>query len=293
MRRATFRVLSRGQFGDVAISDIEFPYVFSEPHSTYALAILLAGVQNEITVFVNTHRGRGERRGRLEEGLRAEAKVTGCTIKGDDIFLITYEGAPRYKILTSRRTIRRSPTRKVLVPQSDVVIQSCVPAKDALYVQDLDGGIARLRKVTPDGRDLVDQVADGRDDRVDLCRHDARRRARFTAELGAAAGNSGRRGSGAVTDTKLVAKPAIDVSPYASTRIFATAKDGTKVPVSVVYRKDMKRDGSAPAMIDAYGSYGINSDRLFRLALHRVAREGRRVGDGACARRRRVRSRVA
>jgi prolyl oligopeptidase len=53
------------------------------------------------------------------------------------------------------------------------------------------------------------------------------------------------------------------VSPYASTRLFATAKDGTKVPVSVVYRKGMKRDGSAPTLIDAYGSYGITSDAFF------------------------------
>ena len=69
--------------------------------------------------------------------------------------------------------------------------------------------------------------------------------------------------SGAVTATTLVAKPKIDVSSYESTRIFATAQDGTQVPVSVVYRKGLKRDGSAPALIDAYGSYGINSDPYF------------------------------
>jgi len=69
--------------------------------------------------------------------------------------------------------------------------------------------------------------------------------------------------SGAIRDTKLLARPTIDVSKYESTRIFATAKDGTQVPVSVVYRKGMSRDGSAPTMLDAYGSYGISSTAYF------------------------------
>jgi oligopeptidase B len=48
-------------------------------------------------------------------------------------------------------------------------------------------------------------------------------------------------------------------SKYASERVWATAKDGVKIPVSVVYRKDMKKaDGSNPLYVYSYGSYGIN-----------------------------------
>ena len=41
------------------------------------------------------------------------------------------------------------------------------------------------------------------------------------------------------------------------------AKDGTKVPVSIVYRIDTKRDGTAPLYQYAYGSYGISTDPSF------------------------------
>jgi oligopeptidase B len=51
-----------------------------------------------------------------------------------------------------------------------------------------------------------------------------------------------------------------DKSRYASERIYAKARDGTMVPISLVYRKDVKRDGSAPMHLQAYGSYGSSSD---------------------------------
>jgi oligopeptidase B len=48
-----------------------------------------------------------------------------------------------------------------------------------------------------------------------------------------------------------------DPGKYATERLFATARDGVKVPLSVVYRKDFKRDGKAPVYLYGYGSYGF------------------------------------
>jgi len=50
---------------------------------------------------------------------------------------------------------------------------------------------------------------------------------------------------------------------YTSERLFATAKDGTKVPISLVYKKGTKLDGSAPLLLYAYGSYGYSMDAGF------------------------------
>ena len=47
-----------------------------------------------------------------------------------------------------------------------------------------------------------------------------------------------------------------DALQYQSEWVFATAKDGTKVPVSLVYKKGVKKDGSAPCLLTGYGSYG-------------------------------------
>jgi oligopeptidase B len=47
-----------------------------------------------------------------------------------------------------------------------------------------------------------------------------------------------------------------DPARYVSERIVATASDGTKVPISLVYRKGVKKDGTAPLLLYGYGSYG-------------------------------------
>ena len=62
-----------------------------------------------------------------------------------------------------------------------------------------------------------------------------------------------------------------DPTLYKSERVYATAADGTKIPVSIVYKKGTKRDGSSPLWLYAYGSYGsssnvgFNSNRLSML----------------------------
>jgi oligopeptidase B len=48
-----------------------------------------------------------------------------------------------------------------------------------------------------------------------------------------------------------------DMAQYQSERIYATAKDGTRVPISLIYKKGTKRDGTAPLLLEAYGSYGF------------------------------------
>jgi oligopeptidase B len=61
-----------------------------------------------------------------------------------------------------------------------------------------------------------------------------------------------------------------DKASYRAERVFATASDGTKIPMSVVYRKTVKLDGSAPMLLYGYGSYGVSIPPTFsasRLAL--------------------------
>ncbi len=59
-----------------------------------------------------------------------------------------------------------------------------------------------------------------------------------------------------------------DAARYGSERIYATAPDGAKIPVSLVFRKDRPRDGGAPLLLTGYGSYGFalpitfNSNRM-------------------------------
>ena len=60
-----------------------------------------------------------------------------------------------------------------------------------------------------------------------------------------------------------VLDPSFDKDSYASERLWATADDGTLVPISMVYKKGIKMDGSNPVLLYAYGSYGHTIDPYF------------------------------
>jgi oligopeptidase B len=54
-----------------------------------------------------------------------------------------------------------------------------------------------------------------------------------------------------------------DKENYIEERVWATARDGVKVPISMIYRKGLKKNGKNPLLLYAYGSYGITMDTYF------------------------------
>jgi oligopeptidase B len=54
-----------------------------------------------------------------------------------------------------------------------------------------------------------------------------------------------------------------DSANYRTERLYATARDGVQVPISIVYHKDFKRDGQAPLLMYGYGSYGSSMEPYF------------------------------
>lgn len=256
------KVLSRGQFPEVEVNEIEFPGVFTQPGSDYAFGVLVAGVQNEITVYVNTLATAAAGQGGWQKMCAPDDKVTGAALRGDDCYLVTYKDAPRYRALHVKAGAPAISGATEAIPQGEAVLESLFTARDGVYIQYLDGGVARIKKLTDAG--LVDIALP------------------FDGALGGIYTDNTRDGAfinlqswvlpatiyevrpdASVNETALVAKPAIDVSGFTSERLFATAKDGTKVPLSIVYRKDLARDGKAPVFLQAYGSYGINSEPYF------------------------------
>ncbi len=63
-----------------------------------------------------------------------------------------------------------------------------------------------------------------------------------------------------------VLDPNFDKENYESLRLWATAEDGTKIPMSVVYKKGIKLDGTNPLLLYGYGSYGYTIDPYFSTA---------------------------
>lgn len=64
-----------------------------------------------------------------------------------------------------------------------------------------------------------------------------------------------------VKETQIVG--GYDASKYETERLFALATDGTTIPISIVYKKGVKKDGNNPLYLYGYGSYGITMDTTF------------------------------
>nr|WP_245895701.1 prolyl oligopeptidase family serine peptidase [Flavobacterium album] len=69
-------------------------------------------------------------------------------------------------------------------------------------------------------------------------------------------------------ESKVYQKPKVDFNSdnYASKQVFYTSKDGTKIPMIITYRKDLKLDGTNPAILYGYGGFNISLAPTFSIA---------------------------
>lgn len=123
----------------------------------------------------------------------------------------------------------------------------------------MDGGVSRLRRLARDGR--VSEIAlpfDGTIGSLFTTPSEDGALMTYTGWL-TPSGVWSVNPAGQVADTGLTPRPAIDTRAYETVRAFAVAKDGVKIPYTLIHRKGLKRDGKTPAWISAYGSYGSSA----------------------------------
>ncbi len=78
----------------------------------------------------------------------------------------------------------------------------------------------------------------------------------------------------ALVQKKRVEVPSYDATRYESKRVYATAKDGTKIPISLLFKKGTPPDGKNPTFLYAYGSYGFPIFPMFSAATFSLVDRG-------------------
>ncbi len=248
-------LMKRGLDAAVQYEKIQAPYIYTSSHSNYAL-LVLADVRQERRVYSAPL--KDAQTGKAKWQLLADFadEVTDIDLHGDDLYLLSTKGHPRGRIVKTSAKAPAIASAQEVVAESDLVLQGTARAKDGLYIRAMDGGIGKLLRLGADGK--VASIALPFDGTLGSIDADADASGALVILSGwlQPTGIWSVSADGKLADTGITPKPAIDVSAYTTERRFATAKDGTKIPYSLIYKKGLKLDGKNPAFISAYGSYG-------------------------------------
>jgi prolyl oligopeptidase len=174
---------------------------------------------------------------------------------GAALYLRSVKDSPRGKLLRMSTTGMLS-AAKVIVPESDAVIEGFLLTAKHLFIADMIGGPSRIRQLDLDGshESIVPMpVASGLGGLLVM---DERLLFRQTSFVAPPAWMLYDPAQTSVEKTALFNTSPVDFSDIEAVREFAISKDGTKVPINILRRKGTPLDGSNPTLLYAYGGYG-------------------------------------
>jgi prolyl oligopeptidase len=257
------KVMARGLDPAVTMQEIDVPVVIAQAASDKVVGVVTRGVLNEVEAHVSPLADAAAGKASWRKLVGFEDDVTSAAVYGGGIYLLSHKDASRFKILKLSLANPDLATAKVVVSESSAVLKGLVAAKDGVYVQSLDAGLGRIARLKPDGTltplklpfdGAIDVLA--ADPLQDGCWFELQSWVRPPVLCYGAP-------DGAVTVTDIAPPPSLDLSPYESREVMVTARDGVKVPLSIIYRKGVERDGSAPLYLQAYGAYAFDIDPAF------------------------------
>jgi prolyl oligopeptidase len=251
---------------NVKVTEDDFPVVLYSPAAPKSLVgLVIHGVKNEKDVYVTSFEDSPTGNTAWKKVADDSDDVTTLDLHGDDLFLVSHKEASRYKVLRTSLSHPDLAKATLVVPPSEVVVVNVLAAADGLYVQDLDGGIGRLRRL-PYGPGKAESV-----------------KLPFEGAIQALFTNPTEKGAWLelttwtksplwyalkadfkIEDTRIVPPSPVDFSQIVSEEVKAKSADGTMVPLSIVHKRGIAMDGSNPTWLEGYGAYGITIDPVFR-----------------------------
>ena len=180
-------------------------------------------------------------------------------MRGSTLFVRTDKNAPNRAVVTTVLGVPGQVAWTTIVPERTEAIESVGFVGGRIVAQYLVDVQSRLSLFEPDGRPAGDVPLPGtgtvggfagRDDRPDIWYA-------FTSPLTPTTIYRFDQRTGVETTFEAAAPP-VDASAYETLALFATSKDGTKVPLFVTAKKGLARDGNNPAMVYGYGGFAVS-----------------------------------
>jgi prolyl oligopeptidase len=270
-------VAALGRKADPALGMIptDSAYVSITPGSPYVLGIVSHGVKNELTLAISPADAAAKGAPVWTKIADIDDAITSGAIMGHEMWLLTHKDAPRFKVLHIDLDHPDIARADVALPPSDLVLQGISPAKDALYIEAQQGGISHLLRIAygKNGQTAVTTVALPFAGAIEGFSTDVQQNGALMRLAGwteAPQWHAYDPAGDKLTNTNIEPLNPTDFSAITSVEVTAPGADGTPVPLSIIYRKDLPMNGQNPCLMEGYGSYGISLDPSFdatRLAL--------------------------
>jgi len=262
------------------IAPAEFPVISTTVGAPVAAALSINGVQNELAMWLAPADKVMDPKVTWTKFITRDDGVTSADERGDDIFLLSHKDAPTFKVLTVKAGQPLSSARVLVPAKADRVIEGVHAASDALYVLARHGAYSQLLRV-PAGSNGVEEVNLPFEGHIGEAFTDPRTPG-VVVSLSSWAMPPAEYAYDPQTkqfaDLHIGTRGDIDSANYVVHDLEAPAKDGVKVPLSLIQRKDAK--GPQVTLIEAYGSYGISELADFSTRRAAAMREG--ITYGVC-----------
>ncbi len=249
--------------GGVMLADIDIPSVRMSDDGKTLVGRVEHGDAREISIYTASAAQIG---GEVawRRVIQPADQVTNFALHNQAMYLLTKKNAPRFKVVRMGLNMGTFANATTIVPQGDTVIAQMEVAQDGLYIRELFSGVDRLQRLN-----FSNSVFSG--GKLEFVRlpFDLSIRQLITSPTrpGALLRLESwteppkyvtiEERTANVGETALHPKSQADFSDIVELRQNATAKDGTKIPVSLVYRKSTSLNSFNPTLIRAYGAYGM------------------------------------
>jgi prolyl oligopeptidase len=264
-------VFAPGVGGARAVPATARSWLLLPRESRYAFALVRAAPGEPLAVHVALQKDLAAGRPKWHEIATAADGVLAIAAWRDDLYVLSRRDAPNHRVLRVAASADNLDTARVAVPEGDAAIVAMGLARDALYLRTMVAGVDRLERVRlglrgflhPGEREFLrlpydmaisEIVADPRRNGA-ILRLEAWTRPPQVMEVDARTGD--------LRDTALVPPAPADYSAMDEVRLYAPAADGTKIPITLVYRRTTRLTGDNPTLLVGYGAYGDPSSPVF------------------------------
>lgn len=262
-------LFAQGASGSPAMAEMDFPAVIVPANSRWVVGQVRHGDETDVTLYAAERVSLGTPAVRWTKVCDRTDQVTSFAVHGDHIYLLSARNAPRFQIVRTSLVQPNFEAATVIVPPGTYVVNSLAAARDALYVGVLAGVPNRILRVPYVDGATPQPVQLPGDEPSGTC-------VAVRAELPGAfiSTRSWTRAerlyqfdpdSGQLTDTGLLPRGKFDApNSIMATEALVMSHDGVPVPLSIIHRRDLQRDGSNPTLLSGYGAYGFTASMRFQ-----------------------------